>query len=94
MKVEENATLLRDVIMDAARSYVDMTGDGSSFAVVVCASRDDGADDEREFVNMATTCSDVTITEAISVVLRAIEKMLPEDMRLQLVAGAPPRGEG
>jgi hypothetical protein len=83
MTASESATLLRDVLMDTAHDYAKVSGDDDTYAIVVCVGRKH----DDEYVNVAASSQDVPVTEAISMVLRAIEKILPDDMRLALVAG-------
>lgn len=89
MSAHLRATRLRDHIGDAALRSADMTGDDESFVVAVCVGR---AGDE-QYINVSCTRDDVGVTEAITMMLSSIEKMLPRDGSLRLVVSNGGGGE-
>lgn len=83
MDAQERATLLRDVITDAAGRSSEITGDAESFVIAVCVGRN--GDDE--YTNVTCTSHEVGIAEAVLLMLKSLERMLPADKAFQLVIG-------
>ena len=72
MDAQERATLIRDVVIDSVDRSCELTGDRESFVIAVCVGRNDG----EEYTNVTCTSRSVTITEAVLLMLKSLEKML------------------